>query len=52
MKLLLLLVGASFREGGQGSLLSDTDLSFETQQKAIGSHLQFINYLYKIIMEF
>jgi hypothetical protein len=47
MKLLLIFVGASFREGSQGSLLTDTELSFKTQRNAIWSHLDFINYLFK-----
>lgn len=44
-KLLLIIVGECFREGGQYSRLKDTDISVTNQLKATESHLSFIEYL-------
>lgn len=45
-KLLLIIGGECFRDGGQRSRLKDTDISIENQLKATNSHIDFINYLY------
>lgn len=46
-KLLLVIAGDCFREGTQGSLLKDTDISVINQIKATESHIFFIEYLKK-----
>ena len=45
MKLLLLLVGSCFRDGGQDSKLVDTDRSYLAQKNAFESHNLLIKYL-------
>lgn len=45
-KLLLIIAGECFRDGGQCSRLKDTDISIENQLKATNSHIDFIDYLH------
>lgn len=44
-KLLLIIAGECFRQGGQNSRIIDTDSSINDQLKATESHLAFIDYL-------
>jgi len=51
---LLLLFGESFREGGEGTRLRDTEASFEPQKIASESHVQFCQHIknkYDITMD-
>lgn len=45
-KLLLIISGEAFREGGQGSRKKDTEKSIESQTLASESHVKFIKNLY------
>ena len=44
-KFLVLFIGESFREGGQFSRIRNTKDSFEKQQIASLSHIDFLNYI-------
>lgn len=45
MKILLLLIGACFRTGNQGSKIIGQDSSFQEQMKACETHIKFINFI-------
>lgn len=45
---LLVLFGESFREGGQGTRLRDTENSYNPQKLACESHIEFCNYIKQI----
>lgn len=42
---LLVLIGESFREGGQGTRMRDCDNCFNTQKEASKSHIDFCNHI-------
>ena len=47
MKCLIIIIGESFRLGGQGTRARGTDASYEEQIKACNSHINFIEMLNK-----